>query len=58
MTAKQYGRLYEVNHLSLLFNSTLENADMDWGLYKYRHLVHLVEGVFARLKYFCAIATQ
>ena len=28
---------------------------MDWGLYKYRHLV---ENVFARLKHFRAIATR
>jgi len=30
------------------------NADMDWGLYKYRHLV---ENAFARLKQYRAIAT-
>lgn len=36
-------------------NSTLGNNDMDWGLYKYRHLV---ENVFARLKHFRAIATR
>ena len=30
-------------------NSKIGNADMDWGLYKYRHLV---ENVFARLKQF------
>lgn len=31
------------------------NDDMDWCLYKYRHLV---ENVFARLKHFRAIATR
>jgi transposase len=36
-------------------NSTIGNADMDWCLYKYRHLV---ENVFARLKHFRAIATR
>lgn len=36
-------------------NSLIGNDDIDWGLYKYRHLV---ENVFARLKHFRAIATQ
>jgi transposase len=36
-------------------NSTIGNSDMDWCLYKYRHLV---ENVFARLKHFRAIATR
>jgi len=36
-------------------NSLIGNADMDWGLYKYRHLV---ENIFARLKHFRAIATR
>lgn len=36
-------------------NSTIGNDDMDWHLYKYRHLV---ENVFARLKHFRAIATR
>lgn len=36
-------------------NSTIGNADMDWCLYKYRHLV---ENVFARLKHFRSIATR
>lgn len=36
-------------------NSKTGNADMDWGLYKYRHLV---ENVFARLKQFRSIATR
>lgn len=31
------------------------NTDMDWGLYKYRHLV---ENVFARLKLYRAVATR
>ncbi len=35
------------------FNSG--NDEMDWCLYKYRHLV---ENVFARLKHFRAIATR
>lgn len=36
-------------------NSKAGNADIDWCLYKYRHLV---ENVFARLKHFRAIATR
>jgi transposase len=36
-------------------NLIVGNADMDWCLYKYRHLV---ENVFARLKHFRAIATR
>lgn len=36
-------------------NSKTGNADIDWGLYKYRYLV---ENVFARLKHFRAIATR
>ncbi len=36
-------------------NSTVGNDDMDWCLYKYRHLV---EHVFARLKHFRAVATR
>ena len=36
-------------------NSTIGNGDMDWCLYKYRHLV---ENIFARLKHFRAIATR
>jgi transposase len=36
-------------------NSTIGNDEMDWCLYKYRHLV---ENVFARLKHFRAIATR
>ena len=36
-------------------NSILGNADIDWCLYQYRHLV---ENVFARLKHFRAIATR
>ena len=36
-------------------NSKIGNTDMDWGLYKYRHLV---ENVFARLKQFRSIATR
>jgi transposase len=36
-------------------NSIVGNDEMDWGLYKYRHLV---ENVFARLKHFRAIATR
>ena len=36
-------------------NSLKGNADMDWGLYRYRHLV---ENAFARLKQYRAIATQ
>ncbi len=36
-------------------NSKTGNTDIDWGLYKYRHLV---ENVFARLKHFRAIATR
>lgn len=36
-------------------NSKTGNDGMDWGLYKYRHLV---ENIFARLKHFRAIATR
>jgi transposase len=36
-------------------NSIIGNDDMDWGLYKYRHLV---ENIFARIKHFRAIATR
>ena len=36
-------------------NSKTGNAGIDWGLYKYRHLV---ENIFARLKQFRAIATR
>jgi len=36
-------------------NNKTGNADMDWCLYKYRHLV---ENAFARLKHFRAIATR
>lgn len=36
-------------------NSTIGNSDIDWSLYKFRHLV---ENVFARLKHFRSIATR
>lgn len=36
-------------------NSVIGNADMDWALYRYRHLV---ENAFARLKHFRAVATR
>lgn len=36
-------------------NSKVGNADIDWCLYKYRHLV---ENAFARLKHYRAIATR
>ena len=36
-------------------NSKIGNKDMDWCLYKYRHLV---ENSFARLKHFRSIATR
>ena len=36
-------------------NSKIGNADIDWCLYKYRHLV---ENEFACLKHYRAIATQ
>lgn len=36
-------------------NSKTGNGDIDWCLYKYRHLV---ENVFARLKHFRAVATR
>lgn len=36
-------------------NSKTGNADIDWYLYKYRHLV---ENAFARLKHYRAIATR
>ena len=41
--------------LSRKKNSKTGNGDMDWCLYKYRHLV---ENIFARLKHFRAIATR
>ncbi len=36
-------------------NSVIGNADMDWALYRYRHLV---ENAFARLKQYRALATR
>lgn len=36
-------------------NSVIGNAGMDWGLYRYRHLV---ENAFARLKQFRGLATR
>ncbi len=36
-------------------NSKMGNDDIEWCLYKYRHLV---ENAFARLKHFRAIATR
>jgi len=36
-------------------NSTIGNTDMDWCLYKYRHLV---ENLFARIKHYRALATR
>ncbi len=36
-------------------NSTVGNDDIDWHLYKYRHLV---ENLFARLKHFRSITTR
>ena len=36
-------------------NSLKGNADMDWGLYRYQHLV---ENAFARLKQYRAVATR
>ena len=36
-------------------NSLIGNFDIDWSLYKYRHLV---ENLFARLKHFRSIATR
>lgn len=36
-------------------NATIGNDEMDWCLYKYRHLI---ENVFARLKHFRAVATR
>jgi transposase len=36
-------------------NSKIGNADIDWCLYGFRHLV---ENAFARLKHFRAIATR
>ncbi len=36
-------------------NSKIGNADIDWGLYKYRHLV---ENLFARIKHFRALSTR
>ncbi len=36
-------------------NLLKDNADMDWGLYRYRHLV---ENAFARLKQHRAVTTR
>ena len=36
-------------------NSVIGNADMDWSLYRHRHLV---ENVLARLKHFRGLATR
>lgn len=36
-------------------NSKIGNADMDWCLYKYRHLV---ENLFARIKHFRGLSTR
>lgn len=36
-------------------NSKIDNANMDWGLYKYRHLV---ENLFAKIKHFRGLATR
>lgn len=36
-------------------NSKIGNGDIDWCLYKYRHLV---ENVFARLKHYRSVATR
>lgn len=36
-------------------NSKIGNADIDWGLYRYRHLV---ENLFARIKHFRGLATR
>lgn len=36
-------------------NSKTGNSEIDWGLYKHRHLV---ENLFARLKHFRSIATR
>jgi len=52
------GLIRERNSIPIIprkINSKTGNADIDWGLYKYRHLV---ENFFARLKHFRAIATR
>jgi len=36
-------------------DNTKKNSDMDWALYKYRHLV---ENAFARIKHFRAVSTR
>jgi transposase len=41
--------------LPLVTGSSADIAEINWCLYKYRHLV---ENVFARLKHFRAIATR
>lgn len=43
------------SHIPRKSNSKIGNAEMDWCLYKYRHLV---ENIFARLKHFRSIATR
>ncbi|HHU0832669.1 TPA: transposase, partial [Legionella pneumophila] len=48
-------RLVRGIHETVNLKSVLRIAEVDWGLYKYRHLV---ENIFARLKQFRAIATR
>lgn len=43
------------SHIPRKINSKLGNKNMDWCLYKYRHLV---ENAFSRLKHFRSIATR
>jgi transposase len=51
-------KIRECNSIPILprkQNPKIGNADIDWCVYKYRHLV---ENVFARLKHFRAITTR
>ena len=45
----------DILRTNIVINSKIGNKDMDWCLYKYRHLV---ENAFARLKHFRSIATR
>ncbi|CAG9000879.1 MAG: hypothetical protein CENE_02886 [Candidatus Celerinatantimonas neptuna] len=36
-------------------DNTKKNADMDWAMYRHRHLV---ENAFARIKHFRAVSTK
>lgn len=53
--AHQHSAGASSSEIEAIGKSVAGNTDIDWGLYKYRHLV---ENIFARLKHFRAIATR